>query len=127
MRSIALAAVSLLAAACSGSGPTAQVSAQHAEVRADGEPAGGPVVTQAARGQVIAEIQFRDHVLVVRSLARGRRFDVQSRSGALLASSLTRDELDRKFPAIGDHFRDSTAIHIDATLDRQPDEPTFPP
>lgn len=39
-----------------------------------------------------------------------------------VAGSLTRAELDRRFPAIAGHFRDSTAIQLDATLEPQ-DEP----
>jgi hypothetical protein len=57
-------------------------------------------------------------VLVIRSGARDGelRYDVQDRAGQLLARSLTRGELDRRFPAIGEQFRDSTALPLDASL-----------
>jgi hypothetical protein len=56
---------------------------------------------------------------VIRSGSGEHRYDVLARGGATLASSLTRSELDRRFPAIADHFRDSTAIQLDATLHTQ--------
>jgi hypothetical protein len=124
MRRAALAAL-LLVAACSGSKPTASRSAvqvQRTEVHGSEERTTTPVVTQAARGRVLAEVQFRDHVLVIRSGSGEHRYDVHARGGALLASSLTRAQLDRRFPEIADHFRDSTAIQLDATLET-PAEP----
>ena len=72
---------------------------------------------------MLAEVQFRDHVLVIRSGSGERRYDVHARGGAILASSLTRAELDRRFPAIADHFRDSMAIQLDATLAPQDGRP----
>jgi hypothetical protein len=130
MRCIAIAALSLLAAACSASRPSASGSAvevQRTELRGSEESAAtGPALAYAARGPVLAEVQFRDHVLVIRAGAGGagdQRFDVQTRGGALLASALTRDELDRQFPAIAQHFRESTAIQLDATLERGSDGP----
>jgi hypothetical protein len=123
MRCMAIALLSLLAAACSASRPNASgpaVQVQRAELRGSGESTtAGPSVAYAARGPVLAEVQFRDHVLVIRAGASdAQRFDVKTRGGALLASSLTREELDRQFPAIAQHFRESTAIQLDATLSR---------
>jgi hypothetical protein len=135
MRGIAIAALSLLAAACSGSKPTASGTAldvQRTEVRGgeDRAAAAGPTVTRSSRGAVLAEVRFRDHVLVIRAgsgdrgaapeVDRALEFDVETRAGVLLARSLTRDELDRQFPAIGRHFRESTAIQLDATLHATP-------
>lgn len=118
----AIAALSL-AAACSGSHPTGSspaVQVQHTEVRGSQEStATAPVVSYASGGQILAEVQFRDHVLVIRSGAGERRYDVRARGGKLLAGALTRDELDLRFPEIADSFRDSTAIQLDATLEPQ--------
>jgi hypothetical protein len=124
MRRAALAALAalLLAAACSGSKPTASrtaVQVQRTEVHGSEERTTAPVVAHAARPRVLAEVQFRDHVLVIRSGSGEHRYDVHARGGAILASSLTRTELDRRFPEIADHFRDSTAIQLDATLETQ--------
>ena len=94
---------------------------QRAELRgsSDESSAAGPSIAHAARGPVLAEVQFRDHVLVIRAGAgAAQRFDVKTRGGALLAGSLTRAELDSQFPAIAQHFRESTAIQLDATLSR---------
>jgi hypothetical protein len=130
MRCIAIAALSLLAAACSASRPNASgpaLEVQRTDLRGSEErAAAGPSVAYAARGPVLAEVQFRDHVLVIRAGAGGvgdQRFDVETRGGALLAGSLTREELDRQFPAIAQHFRESTAIQLDATLERGSDAP----
>ena len=133
MRCIAIAALSVLAAACSASRPTASdtaVEVQRTELRGSAESAaGGPSIALALRGPVLAEVQFRDHVLVIRAGAGGasdQRFDVETRGGDLLATSLTREELDRRFPAIAQHFRESTAIQLDATLERGSDGPARP-
>ena len=88
------------------------MTAQHAEMR----PAAQEKAAATAPGTVVAKVQFRDHVLVIRTGGGEMRYDVQDRAGLLLASSLTRAQLDRQFPDIAGQFRDSTAIHIDASL-----------
>jgi hypothetical protein len=115
MRSTALAVLSVLASACSGSKPIGSdppVAVQRAEMR--GSSSAAPPA--AAPAPVIAELRFRDHVLVIRPGAGEVRYDVQTPAGLLLASSLSRSELDRQFPAIAGQFSDSTALPIDATL-----------
>jgi hypothetical protein len=120
MRWIAIAGLSLAAVACSGSKPSAPsstASVQRTELRGADEAQPTPTVAHRSRGAVLAEVRFRDHVLVIRAGAGERRFDVRTRTGKLLASSLSREQLDARFPAIGAHFRDSRAIQLDATLE----------
>jgi hypothetical protein len=127
MRWTVLAVLSLVVAACSGSHPTATgspVQSQRVELRAaSADPVSLPpapaAVLPSHHGKVVAQLQFRDHILVIRAGAGALRYDVQSRAGTLLAGWLTRDELIERFPAIADQFRDSTAsIQLDASLDR---------
>lgn len=81
-------------------------------------PAAASSTSASPAAPVLAEIRFRDHVLVIRSGARDGdlRYDVQDRAGQLLARSLTRGELGRQFPAIAEQFHDSTALPLDASL-----------
>jgi hypothetical protein len=119
MRWIAALTLSLAATACSGSRPSASgsgASVQRTELRGTGEAAQAPSVAHQSSGGVLAEVRFRDHVLIIRAGAGQRRFDVRTHGGKLLATSLTREQLDARFPVIGAHFRDSQAIQLDATL-----------
>ncbi len=120
MRHLGPAALLVLAlAACTGSSTSgSQVTAQHAEMR----PAVAEKTRATAPGHVVAKVQFRDHVLVIRSGSGEMRYDVQTRAGLLLARSLTRSQLDRQFPDIAGQFGDSTAIQVDASLDRSTTE-----
>ena len=113
-----------MAPACStsGSNPVAAgppIQVQRSEVRpfAQGSTVAPPAAAGRAHGRVLARLQFRDHVLVIRTGATSGdlRYDVQTRAGLLLARSLTRVELGEKFPAIADQFGDSTALTIDAS------------
>lgn len=114
MRRAGLAALLVVSlAACTGSSTSgSQVTVQRAELR----PGAPESVAATAPGHVVAKVQFRNHVLVIRSGSGEMRYDVQDRAGLLLASALTRSQLDRQFPDIAGQFRDSTAIHIDASL-----------
>ena len=114
MRSAGLAALLVVSlAACTGSSTSgSQVTVQHAELR----PGAPESVSATAPGPVMAKVQFRHHVLVIRSGSGEMRYDVEDRGGQLLASKLTRAQLDRQFPDIAGQFRDSNAIHIDASL-----------
>ena len=122
MRGTALAALLaallpiLVAPACSSTSEkpvasSAPLQIQHTELRASEAPATRPP------GRVLARVQFRDHVLVVRtgSASGDMRYDVESRGGALLARSLSRSELGLQFPAIADQLGDSMAIDASAT------------
>jgi hypothetical protein len=131
MRWIVIATLSLPALACSGSKPSASsqvASVQRTELRGTGEAQRPtPTVAHQSRGAVLAEVRFRDHVLVIRAGAGERRFDVRTRAGKLLATSLSREQLDARFPAIGAHFRDSRAIQLDATLEPSPADSSAAP
>jgi hypothetical protein len=112
-------ALPILLVACSGSKPNVPVTVQRAEMKAAVEPA-PPVSTR--NGPVVAQLQFRDHVLVIRAGSGELRYDVQSRAGVLLASSLSRQELARQFPGVSDQLGDSTAVKLDASLHRDAGE-----
>src|SRR5262245_16313920 len=139
MRTAALVVLPFVVGACSGSKPTAsstpvtapQPSAQ-AENRAalpvDSAPASSaaPAIAPSQHGRVVAQLQFRDHVLVIRAGAGELRYDVQTRAGLLIAGALTMPELNRQFPAVAEQFRDSTAVVLDASLHREPAENRAP-
>ncbi len=130
MRSAIFTAMSLLVAACSGSKPTASgppVAVQRTEMRAalstDGAPAPAATAAQvpaAPSAPVVAQLQFRDHIIVIRAGSGELRYDVQTRAGLLLAGGLTPAELGRQFPALAEQLRDSRAMQmkLDATLHR---------
>lgn len=111
------AALTLIVSACSGSKPMSSdhpIEVQRAEVQGSSTP------SRSARGPIVVQLQLRDHVLVVRagSGSGALSYDVENRSGALLADALSWPELEKQFPTIADKVRDSTALTIDASLTR---------
>jgi hypothetical protein len=115
LRAGSAAALLLAVSACSGSKPMSSdhpVDVQRAEVQGSSTP------SQSARGPVVVQLQLRDHVLVVRagSGSGALSYDVENRSGTLLADALSWRELEQQFPTIADKVRDSTALTIDASL-----------
>jgi hypothetical protein len=109
MRIPGLAALSLAAACSAPIASDRPIDVQHVDVRGSSAPA-------AQRAPVIAQLQLRDHRLVVRAGSGALLYDVETRAGTLVAAALSWTDLEQRFPAIAETVRDSTALTIDASL-----------
>ena len=71
----------------------------------------------AAAGPTLGSVVTRDHVIVIEQTPAGLRYGIEDRAGVLVATGLTREELETIAPGAAKHLETGTALDASLTLD----------